>query len=154
VPPPHQTAASTAAVPADPCAVSIPAVEARGLRPAPGFVVTCPGDALGHQGMVCVNIQGICPGSQEIVIHDPQPYVVANEFENSWILTGGPARCHTIDWPSRVRILTSSMRGIHEGVGEVDVSGRPLVGDRRGHARGDSNALTTDVSTSIAGASR
>src|SRR5262249_24958100 len=32
------------------CAASIAAVTARGLYPAPGFVVICPGYALGHQG--------------------------------------------------------------------------------------------------------
>ena len=37
------------------------------------------------------------PGGSEIVIHYPQPYVVANEFENSRIFSGGPARCGVID---------------------------------------------------------
>jgi hypothetical protein len=47
--------------------------------------------------MTCLNVAGVCPGGREIVIHDPQPYVVANEFENSRILSGAPARCEVID---------------------------------------------------------
>jgi hypothetical protein len=94
---PVSAPAAAAAPPASPCAASIAAVEGRGLFPAPGFVVVCPGYALGHEGMTCLNVAGICPGGREIVIHDPQPYVVANEFENSRILSGAPARCGVID---------------------------------------------------------
>lgn len=82
---------------ASPCAAAIAAVESRGLFPAAGFVVECPGYALGHEGMTCMNVAGVCPGGREIVIHDPQPYVVANEFENSRIFSGSPVRCDVID---------------------------------------------------------
>ena len=70
---------------------------ARGLYPAPGFVVICPGYALGHLGMTCDNVPGVCMGAKEIVIHDAEPYVVANEFENSRIFSGDPGRCGTLD---------------------------------------------------------
>jgi hypothetical protein len=82
---------------ASPCATAIAAVEGRGLSPAAGFVVICPGFALGHEGMTCMHEPGICPGTEEIVIHDPEPFVVANEFENSRILAGAPARCRIVD---------------------------------------------------------
>lgn len=72
-------------------------MEARGLLPAPGFVVVCPGNAMGHAGMTCFNIGSMCPHMAEIVIHYVAAYVVANEFENSRILSGAPARCHEID---------------------------------------------------------
>jgi hypothetical protein len=79
------------------CAAAIAAVTARGLYPAPGFVVICPGNALGHMGMTCDNVPGVCAGLKEIVIHDPEPFVVANEFENSRIFFGDPGRCRTLD---------------------------------------------------------
>lgn len=79
--------------PASPCEAAITTVEGRGLFPAAGFVVVCPGFALGHEGMTCMNVAGVCPGARQIVIHDPQPFVVANEFENSRILSGSPVRC-------------------------------------------------------------
>jgi hypothetical protein len=60
-------------------------------------VVICPGNALGHEGMTCLNEPGICPEASEIVISVAAPFVVANEFENSRIFAGVPARCHTID---------------------------------------------------------
>jgi hypothetical protein len=94
-PPRPVVAAETSLV--DPCPAAIAAVEARGLYPAPRFSVTCPGYALGHEGMTCLNVPGVCPGGREIVIHYPEAFVVANEFENSRILSGMPARCHTID---------------------------------------------------------
>ncbi len=94
-PPRPVVAAETSLV--DPCPAAIAAVEARGLYPAPGFSVTCPGYALGHEGMTCLNVPGVCAGAREIVIHYPEAFVVANEFENSRILSGMPARCHTID---------------------------------------------------------
>jgi hypothetical protein len=94
-PPRPVVAAETSVV--DPCPAAIAAVEARGLYPAPGFSVTCPGYALGHEGMTCLNVPGVCAGAREIVIHYPEAFVVANEFENSRILSGMPARCHTID---------------------------------------------------------
>lgn len=92
-------AAAQHAVPPAPltCGSVIEAVETRGLYPAPGFVVICPGYALGHEGMTCLNVAGVCPGRAEIVIHYVQAFVVANEFENSRILSGAPSRCQTID---------------------------------------------------------
>jgi hypothetical protein len=94
---PARPAAVSPTAPASPCASAIAAVEGRGLFPAAGFVVVCPGFALGHEGMTCMNVAGVCPGGREIVIHDPVPFVVANEFENSRIFSGSPARCHAID---------------------------------------------------------
>jgi hypothetical protein len=44
-----------------------------------------------------MNVAGVCPGAREIVIHDPEPFVVANEFENSRIFAGSPVRCSVID---------------------------------------------------------
>jgi hypothetical protein len=67
------------------------------LYPAPGFTVTCPGYALGHLGLTCYNAAQVCPGAKEIVIADPEPYVVANEFENSRIFLGMPVRCDQVD---------------------------------------------------------
>jgi hypothetical protein len=93
----HTETQGQGAAPSISCAAAIASVTARGLNPAPGFVVVCPGYALGHEGMTCVNYAGICPGFDEIVINDPVPYVVANEFENSRILTGATARCPDID---------------------------------------------------------
>jgi hypothetical protein len=47
--------------------------------------------------MTCDNAPGVCPGVKEIVIADPQPFVIANEFENSRIFLGLPVRCHQLD---------------------------------------------------------
>jgi hypothetical protein len=82
---------------ASPCAATIAGVESRGLYPAPGFTVTCPGFALGHEGMTCYHVPGICPGVKEIVIADVEAFVVANEFENSRIFMGLPVRCRALD---------------------------------------------------------
>ena len=82
---------------ASPCAATIADVESRGLYPAPGFTVTCPGFALGHEGMTCYHVTGICPGAKEIVVADVQAFVVANEFENSRIFMGLPVRCRVLD---------------------------------------------------------
>jgi hypothetical protein len=54
---------------------------------APGFVLECPGNALGHQAMTCVNIPGICFGLRIIAIADPCPAAYMNEASNSWVLT-------------------------------------------------------------------
>jgi hypothetical protein len=84
--------------PAAQCASVIAEVEARGLFPAPGFPVVCPGYALGRMGYTCLNYPGVCPGTRRIVIGYIAPFVVANEFENSWILSGeGTPRCDSID---------------------------------------------------------
>lgn len=55
---------------------------------APGFIFRCPGYALGHQAMTCVNVAGVCPGLKEIVIAKACPATWMNEASNSWVLTG------------------------------------------------------------------
>jgi hypothetical protein len=55
---------------------------------APGFRFECPGYALGHQAMTCVNVAGVCPGSHLIVISDPCSAAYMNEASNSWVLEG------------------------------------------------------------------
>lgn len=55
---------------------------------APGFRFECPGNALGHQAMTCVNVAGICPGQKIIAIADPCPAAYMNEAHNSWVLVG------------------------------------------------------------------
>jgi hypothetical protein len=80
------------------CASVIGEVEARGLFPAPGFPVVCPGYALGRMGYTCLNNVTVCPGTRRIVIHYVAAFVVANEFENSWIMSNeGSPRCDFID---------------------------------------------------------
>lgn len=55
---------------------------------APGFRFECPGNALGHQGMTCVNLANVCPGQRIIAIADACPAAYMNEAHNSWILVG------------------------------------------------------------------
>lgn len=55
---------------------------------APGFHFECPGYALGHQAMTCVNVAGVCPGEDLIVIHTVCPASYMNEAHNSWIEAG------------------------------------------------------------------
>jgi hypothetical protein len=55
---------------------------------APGFHFECPGYALGHQAMTCVNVAGVCPGEELIVIHTVCPASYMNEAHNSWIEAG------------------------------------------------------------------
>jgi hypothetical protein len=55
---------------------------------APGFHFECPGYALGHQAMTCINVAGVCPGSHLIVINDPCQAAYMNEASNSWVLEG------------------------------------------------------------------
>jgi hypothetical protein len=93
-PPPAPTAGPPAI---SGCGAAIAAVEAKGLHPAPGFTVLCPGYAQGREGMTCANIPGICPGQWVIAIADETPFVVANEFENSRIVLGLPTLCDAID---------------------------------------------------------
>lgn len=54
----------------------------------PGFTFECPGNALGHEGMTCLNEPGICPGESVIAISDACPAVYMNEASNSWVLEG------------------------------------------------------------------
>jgi hypothetical protein len=55
---------------------------------APGFHFECPGYALGHQAMTCINVAGVCPGSHLIAISDPCSAAYMNEASNSWVLEG------------------------------------------------------------------
>ena len=55
---------------------------------APGFHFECPGYALGHQAMTCVNVAGVCPGEDLIVISTVCPASYMNEAHNSWIVAG------------------------------------------------------------------
>lgn len=55
---------------------------------APGFRFECPGYALGHQAMTCLNEPGICPGSGLIAINVPCAAAYMNEAHNSWVVLG------------------------------------------------------------------
>ena len=55
---------------------------------APGFSFECPGTALGHQAMTCINEPGVCDNEHLIAIADPCPAAYMNEASNSWVLTG------------------------------------------------------------------
>jgi hypothetical protein len=99
-PPP---AAAPAPAPAPPPAPVVPALPARGeatasgcsaalaylaAYSAPGFTFACPGYALGHEAMTCINEPGACPGENLIAIADPCANAYMNEASNSWVLTG------------------------------------------------------------------
>jgi hypothetical protein len=55
---------------------------------APGFTFECPGSALGHQAMTCIDEPGVCGNERLIAIADPCPAAYMNEASNSWVLTG------------------------------------------------------------------
>lgn len=55
---------------------------------APGFQFECPGYALGHQAMTCMNEPGVCPGQKLIAIAVVCPASYMNEASNSWVVTG------------------------------------------------------------------
>jgi hypothetical protein len=55
---------------------------------APGFTFQCPGSALGHQAMTCINEPGVCDNEHLIAIADPCAAAYMNEASNSWVLTG------------------------------------------------------------------
>jgi hypothetical protein len=55
---------------------------------APGFRFECPGYALGHQAMTCMNEPGVCPGQKLIAIAVVCPASYMNEASNSWVVTG------------------------------------------------------------------
>lgn len=84
-----QTRSTTPAAPAlssaDTCGAAVAYLAAHA---APGFQFECPGYALGHQAMTCVDVAGVCPGSKLIVISDVCPASYMNEAHNSWILSG------------------------------------------------------------------
>jgi hypothetical protein len=54
----------------------------------PGFTFECPGNALGREGMTCLNEAGVCPGEAVIAIADACPAAYMNEASNSWVLEG------------------------------------------------------------------
>jgi hypothetical protein len=56
---------------------------------APGFTFECPGPALGHQAMTCIDEPGVCANEHLIAIADPCPAAYMNEASNSWVVTGG-----------------------------------------------------------------
>ena len=58
---------------------------------APGFTFECPGTALGHQAMTCIDEPGVCDNEHLIAIADPCPAAYMNEASNSWVLTGASA---------------------------------------------------------------
>lgn len=84
-----QTRSTTPAAPAlasaDTCAAAIAYLSAHS---APGFQFECPGNALGHQAMTCINVAGVCPGAKLIVISVVCPASYMNEAHNSWVLSG------------------------------------------------------------------
>lgn len=56
------------------------------------FKILCGGYALGRPGMTCVNVPGVCPGADEIIIADPSCWTaVENEASNSWVAMGASA---------------------------------------------------------------
>jgi hypothetical protein len=55
---------------------------------AAGFTFECPGYALGHQAMTCIDVAGVCSGEHLIVINDPCPAAYMNEASNSKVLEG------------------------------------------------------------------
>lgn len=53
---------------------------------APGYELSCPGYALGHEGMTCFN-EAPCGSDQRLVaVADPCPAAYMNEAHNSWVL--------------------------------------------------------------------
>ena len=59
---------------------------------APGFSFECPGYALGHQAMTCINVPGACPNAKLIVIAVACQASWMNEASNSWVLSGLASR--------------------------------------------------------------
>jgi hypothetical protein len=79
------TPAAPALAGADTCAAALAYL---GAHSAPGFRFECPGYALGHQAMTCINVSGVCPGAKLIVISVVCPASYMNEAHNSWVLSG------------------------------------------------------------------
>lgn len=90
-PPPAPAPAPSDALPAkgqataSGCAAAIAYLSAYS---APGFTFECPGYALGHQAMTCINEPGVCDNENLITIADPCAAAYMNEASNSWVLTG------------------------------------------------------------------
>ena len=84
-----QTRSTTPAAPAlagpDTCSAALSYLSAHS---APGFRFECPGYALGHQAMTCINVAGVCPGAKLIVISVVCPASYMNEAHNSWVVSG------------------------------------------------------------------
>jgi hypothetical protein len=70
---------------ADGCAAAIAYLSAYS---APGFTFECPGYALGHQAMTCINEPGVCANENLIAIADACAVAYMNEASNSWVMTG------------------------------------------------------------------
>lgn len=79
------TPAAPALDAADTCGAALSYLAAHS---APGFQFECPGYALGHQAMTCINVAGACPGIKLIVISVVCPASYMNEAHNSWVLSG------------------------------------------------------------------
>lgn len=80
-------AAAAPATPAEPAYGCAAALAWLASHSAPGFQFVCPGNALGHEAMTCVNVRGLCPGERLITIADPCPAAYMNEASNSWVQT-------------------------------------------------------------------
>lgn len=65
-----------------------PALAYLSAHAAPGFRFECPGYALGHQAMTCINVSGVCSGEKLIVINVPCQAAYMNEASNSWSMQG------------------------------------------------------------------
>jgi len=65
-----------------------PALSYLATHAAPGFRFECPGWADGHQAMTCMNVPGVCAGSDVIAISTPCAAAYMNEASNSWVLSG------------------------------------------------------------------
>jgi hypothetical protein len=79
------TPAAPALAAADTCSAALSYLSGHS---APGFSFECPGYALGHQAMTCINVAGACPGVKLIVISVVCPASYMNEAHNSWVLAG------------------------------------------------------------------
>lgn len=84
-PPPATALPAKGQATADGCAAALAYLSAYS---APGFTFECPGNALGHQAMTCINEAGVCPNEDLIAIADPCAAAYMNEASNSWVLTG------------------------------------------------------------------
>ncbi len=84
--PPAAVAAPVAATPGpDTCGAALAYLDANA---APGFTFECPGYALGHQAMTCMDVAGHCAGIKLIAIATVCPASYMNEASNSWVMTG------------------------------------------------------------------
>ena len=91
----------------------------------PEFNLVCPGYAMGHQGMTCYYLQGVCPDSAEIVIADPCPAAYENEAWNSWHMGTGPYDPYgwCSDWANRQGPVGPSPTPSFVGVGPSPTPG-------------------------------